>query len=354
MSRSASVSLQGLHESHVASALAILDLRNIFASRSTCRFINQIVCGGSESFSTKLLFREAMGTYLATAGSDGPLSSFLASQLVQWSRLSRTPVVQTLSLQSPTERGPQLLIQRFMKLESDLARMMTCANLHQTRFSCTAEEKELDDFIACLPRHAEWEDVSYYDVLASSSKQEDNCICQKYSTTVSIKTRRGNVRLTFQAFYELTEVVEERSVHCFVAFPDQVVDSALLSSRAERWIEEDQFSCEDREVSKDAWTKLQRYLFEGSPLPGLSTVVAVFFRLMSSPLVAWKNDSWRTLLHRKHMSGLGRINFEDRPTVHWLREEFSHAAKALGVSTFLGHCPLDELETLDQLARFLA
>eukprot|EP00437_Effrenium_voratum_P010878 CAMPEP_0181441158 /NCGR_PEP_ID=MMETSP1110-20121109/23359_1 /TAXON_ID=174948 /ORGANISM="Symbiodinium sp., Strain CCMP421" /LENGTH=180 /DNA_ID=CAMNT_0023565025 /DNA_START=366 /DNA_END=905 /DNA_ORIENTATION=+ len=180
-----------------------------------------------------------------------------------------------------------------MKLEGELARMMTCTNLGHTLFSCSdADHRVLHQFIARIGDMTTW-DVCYYDVLLSQRKKQV-WICQKYGATVCIETSRGNLTLSFRATYELTEVVEEREVHCSVVFPDEASSFTLLRSRSERWIEESKYATQDTEGhngTSSTWERMRSCLLDGTTLD-LSVVVALVFRLVSAPTAAWSEDNW--------------------------------------------------------------
>lgn len=237
---------------------------------------------------------------------------------------------------------------------------MACANLKQTRFASAAENKRLEMLVASLPL-AKWDNVRYYDALvtihdAEHMPKDKAWICQKYGATVLIQTPGGKLELNFVASHELTEVVEERSVYCSVSFPGQSCSTPLLHTRAERCIEEENFTSFAPSVDIEEWHKLHCCFFgqEKSSISSTTTTVALVFRLLSAPVTAWQLDNWRSeCLGRSE--GLGRLNFEDRPTMLWLRDEFALVADPLGSdASALGSCSMDGSIALVALGRLLA
>eukprot|EP00435_Cladocopium_sp_Y103_P011326 s3966_g2.t4 len=326
-----------LMELQMAHVLSYLSLKNIFAAKCCSRLINQLVCSRRSTFCSKVLFQECMVPYLVRMEADpGFLSSILASNLVQWAHLGQTPALPCLSGNASGRSGGGLAVQntevtqRFLQLDSALARMMACANLKQTRFASEAENKRLEMLVASLPL-AKWDNVRYYDALitihdAEHMPRDKAWICQKYGATVLIHTPGGKLELNFVASHELTEVVEERTVYCSVSFPGQHTCSTLLRTRAERWIEEENFTSFAPSVDIEEWHKLHRCFF-GEEHSSTTTTVALVFRLLSAPVTAWQLDNWRRKCGRSE--GLGRLNFEDRPTMLWLRDEFALVADRL-------------------------
>lgn len=232
------VILAVLMELQMANVLSYLSLKNIFAAKCCSRLINQLVCSRRSTFWSKILFQQCMVPYLERMDADpGFLSSILASNLVQWAHLGQTPALACQLGNESGGRGGGLatqnteVTQRFLQLDSALARMMACANLKQTRFASAAENKRLEMLVASLPL-AKWDNVRYYDALvtihdAEHMPKDKAWICQKYGATVLIQTPGGKLELNFVASHELTEVVEERSVYCSVSFPGQSCSTPL-------------------------------------------------------------------------------------------------------------------------------
>jgi len=354
-------------ELQMANVLSYLSLKNIFAAKCCSRLINQLVCSRRSTFWSKILFQQCMVPYLERMEADpGFLSSILASNLVQWAHLGQTPALACQLGNESGGRGGGLatqnteVTQRFLQLDSALARMMACANLKQTRFASAAENKRLEMLVASLPL-AKWDNVRYYDALvtihdAEHMPKDKAWICQKYGATVLIQTPGGKLELNFVASHELTEVVEERSVYCSVSFPGQSCSTPLLHTRAERCIEEENFTSFAPSVDIEEWHKLHCCFFgqEKSSISSTTTTVALVFRLLSAPVTAWQLDNWRSeCLGRSE--GLGRLNFEDRPTMLWLRDEFALVADRLGSdASALGSCSMDGSIALVALGRLLA
>jgi len=358
------VILAVLMELQMVNVLSYLSLKNIFAAKCCSRLINQLVCSRRSTFGSKLLFQQCMVPYLERMDADpGFLSSILASNLVQWAHLGETPALSCQLENESGGRGGSLatqnteVTQRFLQLDSALARMMACANLKRTRFASPAENQKLEMLMTSLPL-AKWDNVRYYDALvtihdAEHKPKEKTWICQKYGATVLIQTPEGKLELNFAASHELTEVVEERSVYCSVSLPGQQSCNNLLHTRAERCIEEKNFSSFAPSVDIEEWHKLHRCLF-GNSISSTTTTVALVFRLLSAPVTAWQLDNWRSECSGRS-EGLGRLNFEDRPTMLWLRDEFALVADRLGSdASALGSCSMDGSIALAALGRLLA
>jgi len=364
----AKLSLLLLGESHLAHALCSLSLKNIFAVRCCHRSLNQLVCGGPASLGGKLLLHHSkLGSYLGRIDSDpGFLTSWLAVNLLQWARMDQIPVMHNVQLQMRQgDTGPTGISRRFAHLNSELARMLAFANLKQTRFSCTAiEHAAMKELIMKLPQNMTWTDCRYYDAFAITRgrkhggrrcKSEHHWICQKYGVSLTIKTKTGDLAVNFVASHELTEVVEERVVYCLLKLPGlDESEVPLFRSSSERWIEEKNFTRACPVLNTEALSQLQSLLFDG--VCNSSLVLAVLFRLLCAPVSAWDMDNFRTLEGGKVDRGLGRVNFEDRPTLLWLREEFGIFADSVSEKSpvaSLGVCPLDEPQTLQALTRFV-
>ncbi|CAE7321146.1 unnamed protein product [Symbiodinium natans] len=365
------LSLLLLGEPHIAHALCSLSLKNIFAVRCCHRSLNQLVCGGPACAGSKLLLHHSsLGSYLGRIDSDpGFLTSWLAANLLQWARMDQIPVMQNVNLQTRQgDAGPTSISRRFVQLNSELARMLAFASLKQTRFSGTAaEHAALHELVVQLPQTVSWNDCRYYDASATTRerkggggrcKAEHHWICQKYGVALTIKTKMGDLIVNFVASHELTEVVEERMVYCLLTLPGLDEDECevpLFRSSSERWIEEKNFSRACPVLNTEALSQLQNLLCDG--LCSNSLVLGILFRLLSAPVAAWDMDNFRALEGGNVDKGLGRVNFEDRPTLLWLREEFGIFADSVSgnksPAASLGVCPLDEPQTLQALTRFL-
>lgn len=339
----------------MANVLSYLSLKNIFAAKCCSRLINQLVCSRRSTFWSKILFQQCMVPYLERMDADpGFLSSILASNLVQWAHLGQTPALACQLGNESGGRGGGLatqnteVTQRFLQLDSALARMMACANLKQTRFASAAENKRLEMLVASLPL-AKWDNVRYYDALvtihdAEHMPKDKAWICQKYGATVLIQTPGGKLELNFVASHELTEVVEERSVYCSVSFPGQSCSTPLLHTRAERCIEEENFTSFAPSVDIEEWHKLHCCFFgqEKSSISSTTTTVALVFRLLSAPVTAWQLDNWRSeCLGRSE--GLGRLNHPPccgcGTSLHWLLIVLAPTLQRLGAAPWMDRLP---------------
>lgn len=142
----------------------------------------------------------------------------------------------------------------------------------------------------------------------------------------------------------------------FSELPWAELQHPLVHTRAERCIEEENFTSFAPSVDIEEWHKLHCCFFgqEKSSISSTTTTVALVLRLLSAPVTAWQLDNWRSeCLGRSE--GLGRLNFEDRPTMLWLRDEFALVADRLGSdASALGSCSMDGSIALVALGRLLA